>query len=49
VRGLSRDVIYTAPMRTAEMRVAEAPEGSLRDRLKTYATDGDAVVFAAGT
>jgi hypothetical protein len=49
VRGLWRDVIYTAPMRTGEMRVAEAPEGSLHDRLKTYATGGDAVVFAAGT
>lgn len=49
VRALWRDVIYTAPMRTGEMAVGATPEGSLRDRLKTYATGGDAVAFAPGT
>lgn len=47
-RALWRDVIYTAPIRTEAMRVADAPAGRLRDRLKDFATGGDIVAFAAG-
>ena len=49
VRALWREVIYTAPMRTEEMVLAADPEGSLRDRLKDYATGSGAVAFAGGT
>jgi len=46
VRALWREVIYTAPMRTGEMNVTAAPAGSLRDRLRDFATGGGAVAFA---
>lgn len=47
-RALWREVIYTRPMRSGEMAVVAAPEGSLRDRLKDFATGGGSVAFAAG-
>ena len=49
VRALWREVIYTAPMRTGEMTVAAAPAGSLRDRLRDFATGGGAVAFVPGS
>jgi len=49
VRDLWRAEIYTAPMRTEAMRVAPAPEGSLRDRLKTFAEDGGTVAFGGSS
>ena len=49
VRALWREVIYTAPMRTGAMTVADAPAGNLRERLKTFATGGGAVAFAPGS
>lgn len=45
-RALWREVIYTAPIRTGEMIVADAPVGSLRDRLKDFATGGGTVAVA---
>ncbi len=49
VRGLWREVIYTAPMRTGEMVAVQDPAGGLRDRLRDYAMGGgEAVAFAAG-
>ena len=44
-RSLSREAVYTAPMRIAEMVVSDVPKGRLSDQLAGFAKTGGVVVF----
>ena len=48
-RSLSREAVYTAPMRTDEMTVTSKAAGTLRDRLIGFARAGGVVVFTPET